>query len=502
MKLFNIPKKLATKLTINQMLVVSHLCLVIILISGFSYSRYHSEWHRHVEYSASIAKLTIAPHIPFLSNAVAGMNYASLTMPESQGAFAAINGLEFLDVVGQSDYINQGVHLRYLRRLGALWRGDVLPAEIDELKQKSQSIMQMLEQTPETNTIRYKKLQYMINRTQNQYDWLVESQSLINTANIPWQKKIDSEQGYYLDPDHYALSIVLPLKNKNGGEVWAVFDASELVNLRNRLIEEVLAEAIVALGISLILIGWVSHWIVSPLKSLAAHMRADHSQSESSALIEMDRDDEIGQLAKAYNGLLTKIQIQLSILRTKSDTDPLTGLGSRHKYSRTTLPFIKSNLAKGYYVGLIICDVDNFKPYNDLYGHTEGDNALAKIGDKLNLLARDSDLAFRYGGEEFVVLYARPELAQLHHFTERLRREVEGLAIPHQGNQPYGVITMSIGSCVAEQNDIYTHYTTHQELLEVMFNTADKTLYKAKLKGRNQALWLTVPIPPKEHPPY
>lgn len=72
--------------------------------------------------------------------------------------------------------------------------------------------------------------------------------------------------------------------------------------------------------------------------------------------------------------------------------------------------FLKS-LAKGYYVGLIIRNDDNFKPYNDLFGHTEGENVLAKISDMLNLLARYSYLASRYGGEEFVVLYARLGLA-------------------------------------------------------------------------------------------
>lgn len=471
------------------MLVVSHMLLVLILISGFSYTRYQSEWNRHVEYSATLAKLTLAPHISFISTSVAGINYANLTMPSTKDVFASIDDLEFLDITGTSDYSAQTIHVSYFKRLEYLWRADVSQEELLKLENKLSDLNAQIEVTAPENTVRHKKLKFIQNRVKREYEAVAESIFVSENIYIPWQKSPVNSESYYLDEELCTLNVVLPLRNKNGGEVWAVFDASELTALQDSLVEEIIAEAIVALAISLVLIGWVSHWIVSPLKSLANHMRSDNTSENLNTLSELDRSDEIGQLARAYQGLLIKLDHQLNILRTRSDTDPLTGLGSRYKYSRTAIPFLKHHLSKGQYVGLIVCDVDNFKAFNDVYGHTEGDNALSLVGSKINELARDNDLAFRYGGEEFVLLCARPEMNQLINFTERLRKEIEGLNVVHEGNQPYGTLTITLGGSVASLKDLNEYFVTHQELQESMFNVADKALYVGKQNGRNQATW-------------
>ncbi len=477
------------KLSINQMLVVSHLVLVVILILGFSYTRYHSEWHRQVEYSATISKLTLTPHVPFISSSVAGINYANLTMPATKDILKSIDDLEYLEIIGESDYSGKQVHVSFFKRFEYLWRGNVRKSDLLETEKKLLDIGQQIEATPVDNTIRLKKLGFIQNRIQREHSALTESMSISGSIYIPWNKPDVNSEGYYLDEELCTLNVVLPLRNQNGGEVWAVFDASELTELQNSLISEIIAEAVIALAISILLISWVSHRIVSPLKSLATHMRSDNNDSKMDSLSVLDRSDEIGQLARAYQGLLAKLDRQMNILIARSDTDPLTGLGSRYKYTRTVLPFIKRHLAQNNYVGLIVCDVDNFKAFNDLYGHTAGDNALADVGSKIIECSRDSDLSFRYGGEEFVILCARPEVSQLIGFTERLRKEIEEMALSHEGNQPHGCLTLSIGGSMATQYDINERFNTHQELQESMFNVADKALYMGKQNGRNQVTW-------------
>ncbi|KJY83274.1 diguanylate cyclase [Vibrio galatheae] len=483
------PQKLVAKLSINQMLVVSHLFLVVILITGFSYTRYQSEWHRHIDYSASIAKLTLSPHLSFLSNSVANINYANLTMPSTQKLLASIDDLEFLEVAGKSDYAQQEVQVRFFKRFEYLWRANVTESDVENQQEKIEQINQEIQKTSANNVVRLRKLEFIKNRVTSEYTALLEGLDFTNNVYIPWSKPSSTQEFYYFDEELCTLNIVLPLSNKNGGDVWAVFDASELTALQRSLIQEIIVEAIVALLISALLIGWVAHWIVSPLKSLAEHMRSGETHNDIKHFSELARSDEIGQLAKAYQGLLIKLDNQLNILRAKSDTDPLTGLGSRHKYSRTAVPFLKRHLGKGHYVGLIVCDVDNFKAFNDIYGHTEGDNALSLVGSKIRLLARDSDLAFRYGGEEFVIFCARPEKIQLLNFAERLRHEIAGLDLAHQGNQPYGIVTTSVGGAIAHQQDLEARFDTFQELQESMFNLADKALYECKQSGRNQVIW-------------
>ncbi|MCG9750526.1 sensor domain-containing diguanylate cyclase [Vibrio brasiliensis] len=485
----NAPRKLCSKLSINQMLVLSHVLLVMILISGFSYTRYHSEWNRHVEYSASLAKLTLAPHVPYISTAVAGINYSNLLSPSTEKLLSSIDDLEFLEVSGQSDYSAQSVHIRFFKRFEYLWRADVEQDDVAKLEQKLAEMDDSLQETAADNSLRRKKLMFIQGRLQREYDSLVNSLSIESDLYMPWNKPARLEDGYYLDEELCTLNVVVPLSNSNGGEIWAVFDASELTNLQRSLVEEIVAEAIVALAISLVLIGWVSHWIVSPLKSLAAHMRSDTTQGNIAHFNELERSDEIGQLARAYHSLLIKLDNQLSILRARSDTDPLTGLGSRYKYSRTAIPFIKRQFSLGNHVALLVCDVDNFKAFNDIYGHTAGDNALSQIGALFNKLAREGDLVFRYGGEEIVILVGRPDREQLIQHGERLIKAVEALDITHLGNQPYGRVTASIGGAIASEQELKQQHESYQAMQSSLFNLADKALYISKQKGRNQTTW-------------
>ncbi|MGD8122634.1 GGDEF domain-containing protein [Vibrio sp. TRT 2004] len=186
---------------------------------------------------------------------------------------------------------------------------------------------------------------------------------------------------------------------------------------------------------------------------------------------------------------MIKLDNQLSILRARSDTDPLTGLGSRYKYSRAAIPFFKRQLSNGQYVATLVCDVDNFKAFNDIYGHTAGDNALSEVGAVINKVARESDLAFRYGGEELVILLARTDKTELVQFSERVRKAVEALNIAHEGNQPYGRVTVSIGGALASEQDFDQRYMSHQAMQTALFNLADKALYLSKQSGRNQTSW-------------
>ncbi|MGY5537594.1 diguanylate cyclase [Vibrio brasiliensis] len=485
----NAPRRLCSKLSINQMLVLSHVLLVMILVSGFSYTRYHSEWNRHIEYSASLAKLTLAPHIPFLSTSVAGTNYSNLTASATGQLFSSIDDLEYLEVTGKSDFSAQDVHIRFFKRFEYLWRADVNLEEFEQLETKLTAMNESIDSVNVDNPIRKKKLLFIKSRLMREHESMAKSLDIEKDIFVPWTKPATLGEGYHLDEELCALNVVIPLTNSMGGEIWAVFDASELTNLQRSLVEEIVAEAIVALAISLVLIGWVSHWIVSPLKSLAAHMRSDTTHANIAHFRELNRSDEIGQLAQAYHSLLIKLDNQLSILRARSDTDPLTGLGSRYKYSRAAIPFFKRQLSNGQYVATLVCDVDNFKAFNDIYGHTAGDNALSEVGAVINKVARESDLAFRYGGEELVILLARTDKTELVQFSERVRKAVEALNIAHEGNQPYGRVTVSIGGALASEQDFDQRYMSHQAMQTALFNLADKALYLSKQSGRNQTSW-------------
>ena len=89
-------------------------------------------------------------------------------------------------------------------------------------------------------------------------------------------------------------------------------------------------------------------------------------------------------------------------------------------------------------------DLDHFKAYNDTYGHPEGDNALRQVAAILAADIRTADAAYRFGGEEFVVLLAEEHLDGATVIAERLRATIESLALAHR-TAPFGTLTISAG---------------------------------------------------------
>ena len=158
-------------------------------------------------------------------------------------------------------------------------------------------------------------------------------------------------------------------------------------------------------------------------------------------------------------------------LKLLSDTDALTRLYNRRKLKGV----IKER--EDHISGIMMLDIDFFKQYNDEYGHQLGDACLEEFGACLQRIARLYQLkAFRYGGEEFILLSEEYSYDELYMIANELRKEIKRLHIPFK-NSPFGVITVSIG--VSERN--VCHIANISELI----NLADKALYQGKRNGRN-----------------
>jgi len=165
-------------------------------------------------------------------------------------------------------------------------------------------------------------------------------------------------------------------------------------------------------------------------------------------------------------------------LAGQARTDPLTQLGNRLRLREDHQRIHARAQRHGQSYSIAMCDLDHFKLYNDAYGHPQGDNALQQVAAILVSDLRTSDAAYRYGGEEFVIIYADEDLPAAVNSTERLRAAVEALNIPHRDNQPPGILTISAG--------VATH-TPHTNLdANSLIEHADRALYTAKQHGRNR----------------
>jgi diguanylate cyclase (GGDEF)-like protein len=161
--------------------------------------------------------------------------------------------------------------------------------------------------------------------------------------------------------------------------------------------------------------------------------------------------------------------------RELSITDDLTGLfNSRHFFDRLKAEVERTN-RYGHPLSLLILDLDNFKKYNDTFGHIAGDEVLEKAGEILHRSLRKTDSAYRYGGEEFAIILPETGGRKALHFAERLRANFENQAFAARQEEHFSV-TVSIG--VAQ-------YTAEEEIAPFI-KQADDNMYTAKKKGKNR----------------
>ncbi|HEY2865611.1 MAG TPA: diguanylate cyclase [Pyrinomonadaceae bacterium] len=153
-----------------------------------------------------------------------------------------------------------------------------------------------------------------------------------------------------------------------------------------------------------------------------------------------------------------------------SITDSLTGLLNRRYIEERLTEEINRSERSGEPVTLLMLDVDEFKSYNDRYGHPAGDEALELIGQILRENLRGADVAARYGGEEFSVLLPGTNLEEAHAIAERIRRHVEDTRFPKRK------VTVSIGIATLGGN---------LDDAKKFIKAADDSLYAAKRAGRN-----------------
>jgi two-component system, sensor histidine kinase LadS len=188
----------------------------------------------------------------------------------------------------------------------------------------------------------------------------------------------------------------------------------------------------------------------------------------------------MSQHAWQVGALLEMILLSMTLssrmneLKHQSRTDPLTLLGNRRLFDqRLPIEFAQA-LTTHRPLTLLVLDIDNFKTFNDRFGHTLGDEAIKMVGGALRRYARKPVLACRYGGDEFCVILPGTNAEAAAAIAERLRASVE------TGSNPEHGITVSVG--YASLAPVGEQFTSAEKL----FDAADAALYSAKQAGRNR----------------
>ena len=162
-----------------------------------------------------------------------------------------------------------------------------------------------------------------------------------------------------------------------------------------------------------------------------------------------------------------------------STRDGLTGLANRRYFDEILTKECQRAARSGHPLTLLMMDVDEFKKYNDCYGHQKGDDCLINVATILKShIHRVGDLAARYGGEEFVFIAPATDEQAAIRLGNRICVELANKQLPHQLS-PFEVVTISVGAAT------YIVGESPEELIK----KADKALYCAKQQGRNRIVF-------------
>ncbi|MEO8143107.1 MAG: diguanylate cyclase [Betaproteobacteria bacterium] len=165
-------------------------------------------------------------------------------------------------------------------------------------------------------------------------------------------------------------------------------------------------------------------------------------------------------------------------MRNLSIRDPLTGLFNRRYLEEALALELHRTKRNHAQLAVIMVDIDHFKKFNDTFGHDGGDAVLRALGAFLKEQVRGSDIACRYGGEEFMLILSPSTAEGARQRAEKIRADVVNLRVSH-GNRDLGAITLSLGVAI---------FPDHAADAPGLAKAADVALYQAKTGGRNRVV--------------
>ena len=263
-----------------------------------------------------------------------------------------------------------------------------------------------------------------------------------------------------------------------------------------------LALCSIALVLATVLGAIANQWIFRSITSLSQACEAI-SRGEFDRIVDLPKIKELAIVALSVNSLAQQVQnsdeanlwveqrveektrqlqLENQELKRLAVIDSLTGIFNRYYFDLTLNQLWWKNLIDKKPISLIICDVDYFKAYNDLYGHLQGDVCLRQVAQTIeNILQRKDDIVARYGGEEFVIILPNTNASGAMEIATKIKEEMRSRDITHAASQTSDRITMSYG--------VATMIPTAELNSNQFIERADFALYEAKRQGRDRIVF-------------
>lgn len=223
---------------------------------------------------------------------------------------------------------------------------------------------------------------------------------------------------------------------------------------------------------------------ISDIAEVSAHDRLSILNEASSSYLAQGNIEAVKTLHAAASVAGVEARVAYGEVNRKNvelermaHEDVLTGLGNRRSFDKALEREISLIRRNGGNLSLMFFDIDHFKPFNDNHGHDAGDYVLSKIGKVIGDNVRGSDIASRYGGEEFTVILPNTDKNGGYTAAEDIRKAIEGENWIYNGKD-LGKVTVSLG--VSDYNSSLD--------TESFVKQADDAAYDAKKSGRNRVV--------------
>jgi diguanylate cyclase (GGDEF)-like protein len=181
--------------------------------------------------------------------------------------------------------------------------------------------------------------------------------------------------------------------------------------------------------------------------------------------------------------------LERQLLGEMAALDGLTRLLNRQTFESRVAEVWREASARQLPISVLMIDVDDFKRYNDHYGHLAGDDCLQRIAQAVRsgVAGNPADLLARYGGEELIAVLIDRPAAEAEVAAQRIVADVAALAIPHAGSSTGGTVSISVG--------VATHHPAAAASYQTVVKVADNALYAAKHQGRNRCVCVKMHVP-------
>jgi len=239
------------------------------------------------------------------------------------------------------------------------------------------------------------------------------------------------------------------------------------------------------LGIVILMVWVFTFLITDPLLRVCAALQTVNPEEPGKwqrPFLKYNKGDELDSLVKGLDKLLKAFQLgldQRDHLHTISSIDGLTGLDNRRNFDMRLDQLWQDARINQKSIAVIFMDIDNFKPFNDNYGHAAGDDCLKRVAEILkSTVTRPDDVVARYGGEEFVCILPETDLQGAYQLAGRLQNNIAKENILHAYSANSDRVTFSIG--IAAEIPMPNEMSPDR-----LLHLADVRLYRAKDAGRN-----------------